>query len=556
MNNKENEPIMDHQSSSSDIEDHKLSQNVLTTPSKSPIRNPLGSSNTSPFKKMDLKTSPTKQTSSSRVIESLHSEIDSLKAELVKLKSNNEEIKKSHELVRKRRDHLMEQLSNSKHENDTVNSLLQRKQRRINDLESQLNEISSSSDDMKFKLKSLEVRCEKIRQSEASSVAEYERIKIAYETIVTSQKEYREYYSKEIKTLKERLGEFIKNKEDHINKHISLIAKSDATIGRSLKSVNNKSKDLEKLYEERDLKLNAKINQIASINYKNNNDVSFLIQTSKNLFNEIAEKLQIDKEELLKAYLDEDSSRIDPFKDDEPQVSEITIKKRNDKKHSSPRIGSGSSTHSDKSLSVEERVVSLDKELNKSIPLKDRIAPNTTTTLGRSKSTRGGRNNSNGNPLLSRITSNDSRRTSKNEEPQRNNRNDSRRSSRIIDDSKSNSSRRSSKIFEGSNIPQISEIKTNGVIEQIEEPAVDAPKRKRRRRRRRRGKKTGGAQIEGNNSDNDDDDDGEDEEGDASIIESDNEKDKSEDKPVDELKENQQDAEETATIQEESKQDS
>lgn len=596
MNNKENEPIMDHQSTPSEIEDHKLtrSENVLSTPSKqsSPIRNPLGSSNTSPFKKIDMKSntiSPSKQTSSSRVIESLHTEIDGLKAELVKLKSNNEEIKKSYELVRKRRDHLMEQLSNSKHENDTVNSLLQRKQRRINDLESQLNEISSSSDDMKFKLQSLEVRSEKLRHSEASAVAEYERMKIAYETVVTSQKEYREYYSKEIKTLKERLSDFIKNKEDHINKHISLISKSDATIGRSLKSVTNKSKDLEKLYEERDTKLNEKIQKIASINAKNNNEVSFLIQTSKDLFHEIADKLQIDKEELLKTFLDQDSSRIDPFKEEDTpkpqQTSEITVKKRHEKRNISPRVGSGSSTHSDKSLSVEERVVSLDKELNKSIPLKDRIAPNSSSnnSLGRTKSVRGGRNNSNqhvhnsGNPLMSRITPNDSRRTSKNEDTDRqrvnSSRNDSRRSSRIFDDSNSksrsaNASRRSSRIFEGSNVPQVNE--TQAEPEKKEEPqqiegASEAPKRKRRRRRRRRGKKGGASQADGNNSDNDEDDDGEEDEGDASILESDAEvKDSKieETKTVEETVKEEQIAEESepieqiGTIEEESKEDS
>lgn len=551
MNNKENEPIAEQELNSSLVDGHKLTrpESEVSSPSKgSPTRSPLVVSNTiSPTKSQDIRgsvLSPKKTTSSTRVIESLHKEIDELKSEVLKFKSNNEELKKTNELVRKRRDQLMEQLSNSKHENETVNSLLQRKQRRINDLESQLNEITSSNDDLKFKFQSLETRSEKLRQSEASSVSEYERMKIAYETMVTSQKEYREYYSKEIKTLKERLNEFIKNKEEHISRNITLISKSDSTIARSIKSITSKSRALEQLYEDRDLKLKDRVETISASHHDNNNEVSFLLQTSKDLFHEIADKLEIDKEELLKTYLEQDSSRVDPFKEvvetktktgpksHTPQHQSIQVKKRNDRKASNFR--STSSSASTRIPSLQERVSSLDKELNKSIPLKDRITPNVTSGPERSKSFRGSRNSSQHNhhnnstnslnPLFSRIVPNDTRTSSRTSEdqgytkPRNTSRNDSRRSSKLLDENKTksgNASRRSSRLFDSNcEMTQSPIDETTKKVDEVGESTTDtteAPKRKRRRRRRRRGKKHTTSQIDENNSDNDDDEEDDDE---------------------------------------------
>ncbi|CCH42188.1 hypothetical protein BN7_1732 [Wickerhamomyces ciferrii] len=593
--NKENHPIMDQDFNSPAVEDQKFTRqdSFESTPSKT--RTPLvQSNNISPSKQqLDIKSQsnnlsafssprrPGTTTSSTRVIEALHKEIDELKSERIKLKSNNDELKKSHDLVKKRRDQIMEQLSNSKHENETVNSLLQRKQRRINDLENQLNETSGSNDDLKFKFQQLEVRCEKIRESEATSVAEFERLKIAYDTIVTSQKEYREYYNKEIKTLKDRLSEFIAKKEEHISKNITLITKSDSTIGRSLKSVNNRSAELEQLYQDRDRKLASKLEKVTNANNKQNRDVSKLIELSKELFHEVAISCQINKEELLNNYLAGDETRTDPFKEnvENEEVSEqneqtdqqqqpqqqkpapyrppshrktpsqqINIKKRNERKTAS-RSPSNSSTNTERNSSVEERVLSLDKELNKSIPLKDRITPNA-GTLNRSKSVKGHqRNNSN----TSRIPTSDSRRSSRYFESDydRNqttrSTSHSRRSSRIFDDKSirsNNSTKRQSKIFDfdtplnsagfpkspdtamtttSESISTVNSIPNPSPIDPTStstEGVVEQPKRKRRRRRRRRGKKSGANQnSEGTHSDENDESD---DDQDLSYIESDN----------------------------------
>ncbi|KAH3680105.1 hypothetical protein WICMUC_000506 [Wickerhamomyces mucosus] len=342
------------------------------SPLKSTINN--NNSNTSSSIFLDSSNTSTtnsspKKTSSSRVIESLHNEIDQLKLENLKLKNSNDELKKANELITNRRNQLLEQLSNSKHENETINSLLQRKQRRINDLEDSLNDVSNKSDDINMKFQSLKTRCDKLMESESHSTAEYERIKIAYETIVSSQREYREFYSNEIKNLKEKLNNYIELKDSQINKNFGLVNKSDATIFRSLKSITLRSQQIEDQTNLKNKLLSDSILKLESDYKLETSKLDCLYKKSQEIFDRVAIHLNIEKEELIDNF-NKQFDPIDPniiLKSNQIQPKEIKIKKRNDRKSSTK------SQQQNRTISVEERISSLTKELNSVIPASDRV---------------------------------------------------------------------------------------------------------------------------------------------------------------------------------------
>jgi SWI5-dependent HO expression protein 3 len=329
----------------------------------------------SPTKTVDIGISPRKATSSTRVIESLHRELDELKLEMLNYKNRNAELKKANEIVTRRRDQLVEQLSNSKHENDTVNSLLQRKERRIASLEEQLNEATCSSDDLKFKMKSLETRCSKLQENEALSVAEYERIKIAYDIMVTSQKEYRVYYTSEIKSLKGKLEAYIKEKDTQMQKNITLINKSDATIYRSIKSIKLRSREIEEKYTKRDQELSRNVEQLQKNVDLNTQNTQLLIDTSRKLFDDVAEVMKIGKVALSYTNLSEGEHLVNSYVTDEPLENKLegeskVVVRKGDQRHDESGV---------RTVSAEQRVLSLSKELNSFIPASDRTPTRLTT---------------------------------------------------------------------------------------------------------------------------------------------------------------------------------
>lgn len=85
-----------------------------------------------------IKASPQKSantlSSSSRVIDSLQSTIDKLTDEITTLKQSNQETTKKNQILSQRNESFVDQVANLKHENEMLNAMLKRKDRRISDL--------------------------------------------------------------------------------------------------------------------------------------------------------------------------------------------------------------------------------------------------------------------------------------------------------------------------------------------------------------------------------------------------------------------------------------
>lgn len=210
-------------------------------------------------------TSPVKHKPTTKVIDSLHSEIDSLKNELESVKLSHDNYKKNYAVASKKNDLFVDQLANAKHENDMINALLKRKERRIVDLEDQYNELSSTNESLTLNNKNMKIRCDNLQESSSSSIAEYERLKIAYDALIASQVEYKRHYEKELNDLTSRFEAYKKQNLEDFNSLNSKLANTDKDIDTIVESLTNKRKTMDNLYVNKNKTVLEFLSKLAKI---------------------------------------------------------------------------------------------------------------------------------------------------------------------------------------------------------------------------------------------------------------------------------------------------
>lgn len=231
-------------------------------------------------------SSPIKHKPTSRVIDSLHSDIDGLKNELESLKVSHDNYKKNYTVATKKNDLFVDQLANAKHENDMINALLKRKERRITDLEDQYNELCSTNMTLNLNNKNMKIRCDNLQESSASSTAEYERLKIAYDALIASQVEYKRHYEKQLNDL---ISQFESYKRQNLGKYTELNSKlsnNDKDIDTLLDSLTNKRRTMDNLYVNKNrtvLELLSNLAQVAKLHG----------QESKSILNDNVENIKL-----------------------------------------------------------------------------------------------------------------------------------------------------------------------------------------------------------------------------------------------------------------------
>ncbi|ODQ80334.1 hypothetical protein BABINDRAFT_48726, partial [Babjeviella inositovora NRRL Y-12698] len=204
-----------------------------------------------------------RNTGTSQVIHSLHQTIDQLKEDLEESKQQARDFKKKYDMLSKKHDHIMEQLANAKHESDMINALLKRKERRIIDMETQYSDSMYTAENLEFKNKNLEIRCKKLEESEQNSVTEYERLKIAYDTIVRSQNEYRSHFTQEILTLKHTLANFVQEREAALAATADRFDANCASADKLFDNLVGKSRDLEGIYSKKNTAIIESLKHLA-----------------------------------------------------------------------------------------------------------------------------------------------------------------------------------------------------------------------------------------------------------------------------------------------------
>lgn len=240
----------------------------------------------------------------SRVIDALQTTIDTLKAEILDLKSKYEDEKSKSLQSKKKYDQALEQLATAKHENDMNSALLERKQRRVADLENKLNDQISSSEDYKYNLDKLETRCKKLSESEKIANSEFERMKIAYETLVTSQKQYKDYCSKEIEGLRNQLESFIDERNESLRETNVKIDDNNIDIENNLDNLNESLHAVENQYFEKNSLLVSTLKSLTLAAKSHGQDTQLVINQCNLVFNELKNQFNLDVNKLIENYKD------------------------------------------------------------------------------------------------------------------------------------------------------------------------------------------------------------------------------------------------------------
>lgn len=185
---------------------------------------------------------------SSRVIDSLHQQIDVLKNDVETHRSSSEDYKKKYTLAAKKNDSIVDQLANTKHENDMINALLKRKERRIADLEEQFNEMAATNESLQMNNKNLRIRCDNLQELSASLTAEYERLRIAYDALVASQAAYKTHYQEEVNRLLQEFARYRTENEQRLDSLAAQVSHNDKDVDTLLDLLTNKRRTMDNLY--------------------------------------------------------------------------------------------------------------------------------------------------------------------------------------------------------------------------------------------------------------------------------------------------------------------
>lgn len=152
--------------------------------------------------------------SSTRVIESLHEQIDTLTNTNIQLTVQSHSLLNKLESAQQRESKLLENTSSLKHENDNLVSMLNRKARKLKDLEEESVNLKKDYNVVLEEKRELQQRATKASEQEKNLEQQVEMIQVQYDALVDSQQYYKKHYKSEITTLKEQL-EILKAEQLH-----------------------------------------------------------------------------------------------------------------------------------------------------------------------------------------------------------------------------------------------------------------------------------------------------------------------------------------------------
>lgn len=233
----------------------------------------------------------TTKKSTSKVIDSLHSQIDELRSELELLKLSHNDHKKRNTILSTKNDSLVDQLANYKHENDMINALLKRKERRIADLEEEFDLLTSESESLKLSVKNYKIRCDNLQESLASSAAEFERLKIAYDAIVAAQSEYKRHYLEEVAQLTNELSNYKKLSSAMLTEFMTKIESNDKDVDVLIESLSSKRKSLDSIYVSRNKTVIEFLGQLARASKLHGEESRSILRDNVEIINLLRQKM-------------------------------------------------------------------------------------------------------------------------------------------------------------------------------------------------------------------------------------------------------------------------
>ncbi|KAG7844703.1 hypothetical protein KL941_003443 [Ogataea angusta] len=215
----------------------------------------------------------------SKVIESLHMQIDDLKDKLEDTQAELDEFKRKLSAVVKHNETLTEKLSNARHQNEVSESLLNRKERKVLDLEAQLTEACSATDRWKFEEESLRRKLAAMQEQESMSTVEADRLRASYDVIVESQKEYKLRTQMEVGDLRRQLKLFIQESSTRLEKNNESIGEVNVALEESYRVARTRSEHLAAAYGKKEARIQETLNILeASVKIQEQNTKATLAE--------------------------------------------------------------------------------------------------------------------------------------------------------------------------------------------------------------------------------------------------------------------------------------
>ncbi|AOA64174.1 Putative mother-specific HO expression [Komagataella phaffii CBS 7435] len=212
----------------------------------------------------DSLRSPTKSSGTSRVIESLHQQINSYSQSLEESNLELNEYKRKYSAVQKRLDSVTDQLENSKYQQDTVASMLRRKERKIADLEHEFTDAMNRLETAETEIADLKKQLNDVKLKESQERNELERIATAYETISEGQESYRRHYEREINRLRTSFDLFVLDNQRRLQENVDSLGGTNADLGKAFSALRTNTKKVEILTSSKDESIKETLSELAS----------------------------------------------------------------------------------------------------------------------------------------------------------------------------------------------------------------------------------------------------------------------------------------------------
>ncbi|AAS50407.1 AAR042Wp [Eremothecium gossypii ATCC 10895] len=234
-------------------------------------------------------TSPTREASyanvsgSGKVIENLHQQVDALTSTNLQLTKQSNQLLEKLEGCNAREAKYLETISSLKHENENLNSMLNRKTRRVKDLDMELVQLRTSHEEATASHNQLKYQLENKFAHETELEQQCQLLQAQYDAVVDAQRRYREHYQKEIEELREALEALKKDNDKFLGEHMARLTRSQLDIDKSMSDYNGKFHRMELSQKEAVIELNEKYDRMRAdldvdgwiVLYKQMRDIAF-----------------------------------------------------------------------------------------------------------------------------------------------------------------------------------------------------------------------------------------------------------------------------------------
>lgn len=224
---------------------------------------------------------------STRVIESLHDQIDTLTSTNLQLTVQSKNLLDKLDTVQQKESKLLENSASLKHENENLVSMLNRKTRKLKDVEEELASYKKNHDLLEEEKTSFQKKWETSSNEEATLRQQMEMVQAQYDALLDSHQYYKNHYGSQISTLSEQLENLKLEQRNHTQK----VFEEAESFDVKLLEYDSKHVNLQQVEEARVKYLESKCNSLTQ-----QLDLPSWVQLykeSKNMVLEYAEKMKL-----------------------------------------------------------------------------------------------------------------------------------------------------------------------------------------------------------------------------------------------------------------------